>query len=73
MLLPARTDTTIQLGVNMVRPAFAHTGPPRCEGTVIHAGRTGDRREARAIGTADGKLYAHGTTTCAIFALPGAA
>ncbi|MER6468912.1 PaaI family thioesterase [Streptomyces collinus] len=69
--LPAgRAYTTIQLGVNMVRPVFADTPSLRCEGTVIHAGRTTATAEARVTGSADGKLYAHATTTCAVFPLP---
>ncbi|MFF8431334.1 MULTISPECIES: PaaI family thioesterase [unclassified Streptomyces] len=65
-----RAYTTIQLGVHMVRPVFADTPTLHCEGTVIHAGRTTATAEARITGTADGKLYAHATTTCAVFALP---
>ncbi|MBP2047610.1 uncharacterized protein (TIGR00369 family) [Streptomyces griseochromogenes] len=65
-----RAYTTIQLGVHMVRPVFMDTPTLRCEGTVVHAGRTTATAEARVVGTADGKLYAHATTTCAIFALP---
>ncbi|WP_432189045.1 PaaI family thioesterase [Streptomyces sp. Tue6028] len=70
-LAAGRAYTTIQLGVNMVRPVFTDTPTLRCEGTVIHAGRTTATAEARVVGTADGKLYAHATTTCAVFALPG--
>ncbi|MFJ6905424.1 PaaI family thioesterase [Streptomyces griseoluteus] len=69
--LPAgRAYTTIQLGVNMVRPVLPDTPSLRCEGTVIHAGRTTATAEARVVGSADGKLYAHATTTCAVFPLP---
>ncbi|MGW2707134.1 PaaI family thioesterase [Streptomyces sp. NPDC001340] len=70
MLPVGRAYTTIQLGVHMVRPVFADTPTLRCEGTVVHAGRTTATAEARLTGTADGKLYAHATTTCAVFALP---
>ncbi|ETK30656.1 PaaI family thioesterase [Microbispora corallina] len=66
--LPAgRAYTTTQLGVHMVRPAFSHTGTLRCEATAMHVGRTVATAEARLTGVADGKLYAHGTTTCAVF------
>ncbi|WP_250214086.1 PaaI family thioesterase [Acrocarpospora catenulata] len=68
-LPPGQGYTTIQLNVNMIRPAFAHTGPLRCEGRTLHAGRTVATAEAKVVGTRDGKLYAHGTTTCAIFPL----
>lgn len=70
--LPAgRAYTTVQLGVNLVRPVFATTPTLRCEGRVVHVGRTTATAEARVVGTDDGKLFAHGTTTCAVFALPG--
>ncbi|MET7288805.1 PaaI family thioesterase [Streptomyces sp. NPDC005573] len=70
--LPAgRAYTTIQLGVNLVRPVLATTPALRCEGVTLHVGRTTATAEARVTGAADGKLYAHGTTTCAVFALPG--
>ncbi|GAB3129579.1 PaaI family thioesterase [Microbispora hainanensis] len=66
--LPAgRGYTTTQLNVHMVRPAFAHTGVLRCEATALHVGRTVATAEARLTAVSDGKLYAHGTTTCAIF------
>ncbi|MEZ0074309.1 PaaI family thioesterase [Planotetraspora sp. GP83] len=68
--LPAgRGYTTTQLGVHMVRPAFAHTGILRCEAKAVHVGRTVATAEARLVGANDGKLYAHGTTTCAIFSI----
>jgi uncharacterized protein (TIGR00369 family) len=63
-----RSYTTMQLNVHMVRPVFADTPRLRCEATTVHVGRTTATAEARLTGTADGKLYAHGTTTCAIFA-----
>ncbi|MER6199929.1 PaaI family thioesterase [Streptomyces sp. NPDC001586] len=64
--LPAGTMyTTVQLGVHMIRPVLADTPTLRCEGTTLHVGRTTATAEARITG-ADGKLYAHGTTTCAI-------
>ncbi|MDH6542007.1 PaaI family thioesterase [Streptomyces sp. SPB4] len=65
--LPAGTAyTTVQLGVHMIRPVLADTPTLRCEGTALHVGRTTATAEARVVGTLDGKLYAHGTTTCAI-------
>lgn len=71
--LPAgRAYATVQLGVNLVRPVYGNTPTLRCEGTAIHVGRTTATAEARVVGAVDGKLYAHGTTTCAVFALPGA-
>ncbi|MER5462609.1 PaaI family thioesterase [Streptomyces sp. NPDC002668] len=72
-LPPGRAYTTIQLGVNLVRPVFADTQTLRCEGTVIHAGRTTATAEARVVGATDAKLYAHATTTCAVFTWRGTA
>lgn len=60
--------TTIEFKVNLVRPLFAHSGEVVCEGKVIHVGRTIATSEA-TLKTADGKLIAHGTETCAIFPL----
>lgn len=60
--------TTVEFKLNLVRPIFRDTGPLRAEGKVINAGRTIATSEGRLFG-ADGKLYAHGTETCLIFAL----
>lgn len=69
--LPAgRAYTTVQLGVNLVRPVFGTTPTLRCEGRAVHVGRTTATAEARIVGAEDGKLYAHGSATCAVFALP---
>ena len=40
-------------------------GPVRATGTVIHRGRKQSTAEGKLIGP-DGKLIAHGTTTCLI-------
>ncbi|MFI0809414.1 PaaI family thioesterase [Streptomyces echinatus] len=72
--LPAgRAYTTVQLGVHLVRPVAATTPTLRCEGRAVHVGRTTATAEARIIGAADGKLYAHGTATCAVLTVPGTA
>ena len=60
--------TTAELSVNIVRAASAQSGPLRAIGQVIHSGRQLATAEARIVGP-DGKLYAHGTTTCLVFAL----
>ncbi|WP_327673450.1 PaaI family thioesterase [Kitasatospora sp. NBC_00458] len=60
--------TTTQLNVHMLRPLFADSGLLRCEGVALHVGRTMATAEARVTGAADGRLYAHATTTCAVLA-----
>lgn len=68
--LPAGAGyTTSQLNLNIVRAANTKTGPLRCVGTALHVGRQVGTSEARIVGP-DGKLYAHATTTCAIFESP---
>jgi uncharacterized protein (TIGR00369 family) len=65
-LLPLGTAyTTLEIKVNYIRPMTRTTGLVRCEGTVIHRGGTIATAEGR-ITDADGKLYAHATTTCLI-------
>ena len=57
--------TTLELKVNLVRAITAKTGHLRCEGKLIHAGARIGTAEGKLI-DADGKIYAHGTTTCII-------
>jgi uncharacterized protein (TIGR00369 family) len=72
MLEPGQGYTTAELGINIVRAATAKSGPLRAIGSVIHCGRQMATAEARIVG-ADGKLYAHGTTTCLVFTPPARA
>ena len=66
-MLPAgRAYTTAELSVNIVRAATEKSGPLRAIGNVIHCGRQLATAEARIVDV-DGKLYAHGTTTCLVF------
>ncbi|MDE2370458.1 MAG: PaaI family thioesterase [Burkholderiales bacterium] len=67
-----RSYTTSQINLNIVRAASTKTGPLRCVGFALHVGRQVGTAEARIVGP-DGKLYAHATTTCAIFETPPAA
>jgi uncharacterized protein (TIGR00369 family) len=68
--LPAgRSYTTVELSLNIVRPASHKTGPLRAVGTVIRAGRQIATAEAR-VEDEQGKLYAHATTTCFVFDVP---
>lgn len=55
--------TTIELKVNYIRPLLASTGRVFGEATVLHAGRQTAFAEARVV-DANGKLYAHATSTC---------
>lgn len=69
--LPAGSAyTTAELGLNIVRAATSRTGPLRAIGEVVHSGRQLATAEARIVGP-DGKLYAHGTTTCLVMAARG--
>jgi uncharacterized protein (TIGR00369 family) len=58
--------TTLEVKTNFVRPITADTGVIRCEGTVIHQGSRIATAEGK-LTDANGKLLAHGTTTCLIF------
>ena len=69
MMPVGRAYTTAELSVNIVRAASHKSGPLRAIGTVIHCGKQLATAEGRIVG-ADGKLYAHATTTCLVFGLP---
>lgn len=65
-MLPAGTAyTTLEIKVNYLRPMTSKTGTVYSEGKVIHLGGRVATAEAR-LTDAEGKLYAHGTTTCII-------
>jgi uncharacterized protein (TIGR00369 family) len=59
---------TLETKVNLVRPILIDTGRLACEGTLIHRGSRIATAEARIVGE-DGRLYAHGTSTCSILEL----
>ncbi|HQU82733.1 MAG TPA: PaaI family thioesterase [Pyrinomonadaceae bacterium] len=61
-------STSVEIKVNFVRPIFEKTGALKAVGEVVNVGRQIASSEGKLIG-ADGKLYAHGTTTCFIFDL----
>jgi len=68
--LPAgKAYTTAELKVNIVRPLSDKVPFVRAEGRIIHGGSRMATADARLTG-ADGKLYAHGSTTCFIFDAP---
>jgi uncharacterized protein (TIGR00369 family) len=56
---------TLETKANFVRPITPTTGKLRCEGRVLAQGRTILTAEAK-LTDAQGKLYAHGTSTCMI-------
>ncbi len=65
-LLPAGVGyTTLEIKVNYIRPLTAESGEVRAVGHVLHLGTKTAIAEGKLLG-ADGKLYAHATTTCLI-------
>jgi uncharacterized protein (TIGR00369 family) len=69
-LAAGKAYTTLELKVNMVRALTDRVPMVRAEGKVIHTGRQVATAEGRLVGP-DGTLYAHATTTCLIFDMPG--
>jgi uncharacterized protein (TIGR00369 family) len=61
--------TTAEFGIHLVRAASENSGPLRAIGQVVHARRQLATAEARIVDAA-GKVYAHGSTTCLVFAAP---
>ncbi len=59
--------TSVELKTNFVRPISNASGMLRAAGSIIHRGRTVAIAQAQLKDVA-GKLYAHATTTCMIFA-----
>jgi uncharacterized protein (TIGR00369 family) len=65
--LPAGASyTTLEIKVNFIRAMSSETGLVRCEANAIHTGGRTATAEGRIVDE-QGKLYAHGTTTCIIF------
>lgn len=61
--------TTAEYSINLIRPILAETGAIRAEGKIVHRGRRMATAEGRLVDK-QGKLLAHGTTTCMIIPLP---
>lgn len=57
--------TTAELHLNLVRAITSTTGLIRAEAEVIHSGRRLATAQGRIVDE-QGKLYAHGSTTCLI-------
>ncbi len=69
--MPAgRGYTTLEFKVNLVRGLTDKVPLVRAIGRVVHRGRQVTTSEAQLVGH-DGKLYAHASTTCLLFDLPG--
>jgi uncharacterized protein (TIGR00369 family) len=67
--LPPKTAyTTLEFKVNLVRAVTMKTGTLLCEGRIVYGGKRMATAEGKLIDR-DGKLYAHGSTTCMIFPL----
>ncbi len=66
-----RAYTTAELSVNLVRGAAPGREPLRAIGQVIHSGRQLATAEGRIV-DAQGRVYAHATTTCLVFEQPAA-
>jgi len=60
-----RLFTTLELKINYTRPLTREAGEVRCEATVLHSGSRTATAEARIV-DAEGRLYAHATTTCIV-------
>jgi uncharacterized protein (TIGR00369 family) len=62
--LPAGVGyTTLEMKINLLRAITVDTGPARCEGTLLHLGKTTALAEAR-LTDESGRLLAHATSTC---------
>ncbi len=59
-------STTLEFKVSLLRPITPQTGLIKAEGVVLSCGRRVGTAEGR-ITDQQGRLLAHGTTTCLIF------
>lgn len=65
-LPPGVGYTTTDVQVRFIRAITVGTGPVRCEGTVVHVGRSTAVAEAK-LRDAAGRVLGTGTTACAVF------
>jgi uncharacterized protein (TIGR00369 family) len=69
-VMPAGTGyTTLEFKISFIKGLTKDTGPVRSEGRTLNVGRRAATAEGR-ITDAEGRLLAHGTTTCLVFELP---
>ena len=66
MLDKGTGQTTLEFKISLVRPITPETGEVRAEGKVLSCGRRVGTAEGRVV-DGQGRLLAHGTTTCLIF------
>lgn len=59
-------QTTLEFKISFVRPITVETGPVRAEGRLLNRGRRLGISEG-SLTDSNGRLLAHGTTTCLIF------
>ena len=67
---PGRAYTTTELSVQMIKAITPKVQRLRAIGEVVHTGRQLAVAHGRLVGP-DGTLYAHATTTCLVFDIPG--
>jgi uncharacterized protein (TIGR00369 family) len=58
--------STLETTFNLVAPISATSGEIFCEGQVLHRGSRVATAEGRVTAAADGRLLAHGTSTCLV-------
>ena len=66
MLEKGFAQTTLEFKISLVRPITPQTGLVKAEGKVISCGRRVGTAEGK-LTDKDGRVLAHGTTTCLIF------
>ena len=67
MLEKGFAQTTLEFKISLVRPITPQTGLVKAEGKVISCGRRVGTAEGK-LTDKDGRVLAHGTTTCLIYA-----
>ncbi len=67
MLEKGTGSTTLEFKISLVRAITLETGQIRAEGKILNCGRRVGTAEGR-VTDVKGRLLAHGTTTCLIFA-----
>ena len=67
MLDKGFAQTTLEFKISLVRPITPQTGLVKAEGKVISCGRRVGTAEGK-LTDKDGRVLAHGTTTCLIYA-----